>query len=241
MLIQQTSGKIQAGEQEVVLLPRSIRPLKQGVMYVHGAESSNPGGMSWLSIPGRWGVIQAVVSSSTTLCPELAGNETWGNATALSRMTSSYNYLQTLPGVSNGKISLLAQSMGAVTAIAWAKANPGKVDRIALIIPVINLNDVRNNSGYKPYIDSAYGGSYSEATYGANHNPLTIALSGGIPGVKVQLWYGALDSLCRPEFALQFASALGSNCEVHRIGGGHSEDNVANVDPYVLSEFLTSN
>lgn len=107
------------------------------------------------------------------------------------------------------------------------------------MIPVINLTDVRNNSSYQAAIDAAYGGAYTEAAYGATHNPLTIAQAGGLGGVKVQLWYGDTDTLCKPEFALQFAAALGSNCEVRRMGGGHAEETVYNIDPSAVASFLT--
>lgn len=239
MFIQQSAGKVQSGEQEVALFPRASSPLKTGVLYVHGAEGSNPSGMAWMSLSGRWGIMREVASRTPMLCPELGGNSTWGNDTALARMTASYNYLQTLPGVSPGKVSLLAQSMGGTTAVAWARANPSKVDRIAMLIPVINLLDVRDNSSYQAAIDAAYGGAYSEATYGATHNPLTIALAGGLAGIKVQLWYGATDTLCKPEFALQFAAALGSNCDARRMGGGHAEETVANVDAASIAQFLS--
>lgn len=241
MFIQQTTGKIQAGEQEVTLFPRSSRPTRMGVLYAHGAEGSSPGSLAWMNNPGRWGVMREVSARVPILCPELAGNDTWGNDTAIARMSASYTYLQTLPGVASGKVSILAQSMGATTAIAWAKANISKVDRIALMIPVINLTDVRNNSSFfRPYIDAAYGGAYTEAAYGATHNPLTIAQAGALAGIKVQLWYGATDTLCKPEFALQFAAALGAICDVRRMGGGHAEETVANIDASAVASFLAS-
>ncbi len=239
MRLQQTSGKIQAGEQEVALFPRAAFPTRPGIIYAHGAEGSNPGGMAWMNLSWRWPIMRESCARAAMICPELAGNAAWGNDTVIARMTASYNYLQTLPGVTPGKVSILAQSMGATSAVAWARANLSKVDRICLLIPVINLTDLRNNSSYQAAIDAAYGGTYTEAAYGATHNPLTIALAGGLAGVKVQLWYGAIDTLCKPEFSLQFAAALGSNCELRRLGGGHTEENVANIDPVAVAQFLT--
>ena len=239
MFVQQTADKVQAGENEVALLPRQCRPLRTGIIYAHGAEGSNPGGMAWMGFPGRWGIMRSVSNRAPVLCPELAGNATWGNDTVIARMTAAYNYLQTVPGVAAGKVSILAQSMGATTAIAWTRANLAKVDRIVLMIPVINLSDVRNNSSYQAAIDAAYGGAYTEAAYGATHNPLTIAPAGGLGGVKVPLLYGDTHTLCQPEFSLQFAAALGSSCEVHRMGGGHAEETVYNIDPSAVASFLT--
>lgn len=240
MWIKHTVNAIQPGEQEVSLFPRAIAPAQPGILYAHGAEGSAVGSMAWMTIPGRWGIMREASALAPMLCPELGGNATWGNDLAISRADASYNYLQTLQGVAPGRARILAQSMGAVTAIAWAIANAGKVDRMVLIIPAINLTDIRTNSStYRPAIDAAYGGTYTEAAFGAAHNPLTITQNGGLAGVKVQLWYGATDSLCKPEFAKQFAALLGADCEVHEMGGGHSEETVANVDPELVAGFLT--
>ena len=239
MFIQQTEGKVQSGEQEVALFPRSSLPLKPGVIYVHGSEGTNPGGMAWMGLASRWEMMRQTESSSHILSPVLGGNATCGNDVALEAMSASYEYIKTLPGTNEGKVALLAQSMGASAAVSWARINPDKVDRIALLIPVINLTDVRDNSSYQGAIDAAYGGTYSESAFGAEHNPLTIALNGGLAGINVQLWYGATDTLCRPEFALQFASALGNYCDVRRMGGGHAEETVANIDSEILSQFLS--
>lgn len=239
MFIQLTAGKIQPGEQEVALFPRAAMPLRTGVLHAHGAEGAPPGGIAWMGVSSRWAVMREVSSRAPVFSSELGGNYTWGNDLALSRMTAAYNYLQTLPGVSSGKVSLLAQSMGATTAVAWAKANPAKVDRIALMIPVINLLDIRNNSGYQADIDAAYGGTYSEASFGATHNPLTIAQAGGLAGIKVQMWYGTTDTLCKPEFSVQFAAALGANCDPRPLSGGHAEETVASIDAAAVAAFLS--
>ncbi|WP_440984900.1 hypothetical protein ACQHIH_15940 [Xanthomonas sontii] len=230
-------GKVRSGENDLLLSQEQLLPLRRGVIYVHGAEGATPGGIAWTKLPGRWATLNAVSRTATILSSDLGGNATWGNDTVISAITGAWNYLKTLPGVSTDKVNLLCQSMGATGAIAWAAANPTLVNRIAMMIPVINLSDVRNNSSYQADIDAAYGGTYSESTYGATHNPLSIASAGKLAGMPIQLWYGATDSLCKPEFALQFASASG-NCQLRRMNGGHAEETVYNMDSEAIASFL---
>lgn len=238
MRLEQTQNKIAAGESEAFIYPRSTRPLRTPILYVHGREGSDPGGMAWMNISSRWPVITEVCRKSPMLCPHLGGNATWGNPTTQARMDASFSYAQTLPGVATGSVNLLAQSMGALAAIAWARVNKSKIGKIVLIIPVINLKDVRDNSSSQTEIDSAYGGTYSDANFGAAHNPLLIAQSGALAGLPIQLWYGTEDTLCKPEFAQQFATAVGSSCVLKPLNGGHAETTVGSVDPQQVSQFM---
>ncbi|OWB26875.1 alpha/beta hydrolase family protein [Xanthomonas oryzae] len=230
-------GKVRAGENDLLLTQEQVLPFRRAVIYVHGAEGSVAGGLAWTGLPGRWPTLNAVARRSTILSSDLGGNATWGNDTVISAITVAWNYLKALPGVSTDRVSFLCQSMGATGTIAWAAANPTLVDRIAMMIPVINLLDVRNNSSYQPAIDAAYGGAYSQSTHGAAHDPLTIATAGKLSGIPIQLWYGATDALCKPEFALQFAAAAG-NCQLRKMNGGHAEETVYNMDSDVIASFL---
>ncbi|WOB24732.1 MULTISPECIES: hypothetical protein [Xanthomonas] len=232
-----TVGKVRAGENDLLLSQEQLLPLRRAVIYVHGAEGA-AGGLAWTVLPGRWATLNAVARRSTILSSDLGGNSTWGNDVVINAITAAWNYLKTLPGVSADRVSFLCQSMGTTGTIAWAAANQTLVDRIAMMIPVINLLDVRNNSSYQAAIDTAYGGTYSEATQGATHNPLTMALAGKLVGIPIQMWYGATDTLCKPEFALQFAAAAG-NCQVKKMNGGHAEETVYNMDSEAIASFLS--
>ena len=113
-------------------------------------------------------------------------------------MTASYNTLQALPGTKPGKVALIGASMGGLSAMNWAAANPTKVACIVMTIPVINVTDIKGNDrlGYGAYINSAYGGSWTEGQYGANHNPQTMASAGKLNGIPMLIFYGLSDQLC---------------------------------------------
>jgi|GEM_PF-1502993 len=231
-------GKVRPGENDLLLTQEQVVPVRRAVLYVHGAEGAGPGGgIAWTTYPGRWATLNAIARRSTILSSDLGGNATWGNDTVKAAITSAWNYLKTVPGVATDRVSLICQSMGATGGIAWAADNPSLVDRIVLMIPALNLLDIRNNSSYQADIDAAYGGAYSEAAYGATHNPLTIATAGKLAGIPIQLWYGDTDTLCKPEYALQFAAAAG-NCQLHRMGGGHASETVYNMDSEAIASFL---
>lgn len=231
-------GRAFSDERDVVVRSKESRPVYQGVLYAHGSEGGEGGSSQWMGIGTRWPVMQAVGEKCLMVCADLGGNHTWGNDIAISRMGSARTYLRGISGVKQGRVNILAQSMGATTALAWAAANPSLVGRIVLMIPVINLTDVWTRSSlYRPQIDAAYGGSYNESAHGAAHNPLTMAQLGKLAGIPIQMWYGTGDTLCKPEYAAQFANAI-STCDPRPIAGGHAESTISGVDPDEVGAFL---
>jgi len=63
--------------------------------------------------------------------------------------------------------------------------------------------------GAGAYINSAYGGSWTEGQYGANHNPQTMASVGKLNGIPMLIFYGLTDHLCMPAEALALKAKLG--------------------------------
>lgn len=233
-------GRAYANERDVVVRNKDRQSSYQGVLYVHGSEGGDGGSSQWMGIKTRWPVMRAVGEKCLMVCADLAGNQTWGNDTAISRLSAARTYMRGIAGVKQGRVNILAQSMGATTALAWAAANPTLVGRIVLMIPVINLSDVRANSSmYGPYINAAYGGTYTEAAFGATHNPLTMAQLGKLAGIPIQMWYGTSDALCKPEHAVKFADAV-STCEPRPIPGGHAEATLTGIDQDLVASFLAT-
>lgn len=192
-----------------------------------------------MPVPARWPIMRGIGNELVMLSPDLGGLSTWGNDTLISRMTAAKEVLYGVPNVRTGKVKLLGQSMGGLGALVWAAANPTLVDRIVLVIPVLNLKDVRDYSNYGPEIDAAYGGAYVEATHGLTHNPLTMAAAGKFKNIPIQMWYGDRDALCRPEFSVQFA-ALAGQCEAHALSGNHEESTVLQMNVKTMVDFIKS-
>lgn len=236
MWVQAGVGRVSAGEKDIIMRPKCARltPLP-AVLYIHGYGSD---ALTWQTIPTRSYVVNVLADAGhTMLCADFGGTGTWGNDTVLSRITAAYTYAQTLPGVLPGGVILLAQSAGAQAAIAWSAANIAKVRCVIGQIPVINVQDVRDNRGYMAAIDSAYAGGYSDAAYGAAHSPYVIAGNGGLNDVPMQLWYGDSDTTAIPQYT-QAMAVLANRVELHMLSGGHAESTVAQIDPNAVLAYI---
>lgn len=230
-------GRVTASEADVIMRPKCRQGTKPGVLYVHGAEADTGGGLTWMKIATRARLINAIADAGyTMLSCDLGGVATWGNDTAMARITAAKNYLLTLQDVSAGPIILVGQSMGGQNSLVWAAANPSLVKCVIGAIPVINIQDVRDRV-YTTSVDAAYSGGYSDATYGAAHSPYVIAGDGGLNGIPMQLWYGDSDNTCLPEYT-QAMGLRADTVELHELSGGHAESTVAQVDPSLVLSFI---
>ena len=231
------AGNVFSGEVDQLLIPSNYRTPRYPCIIVHGAEGG-PGALDWMSAsPYRWPPIRTYIDTCGCIgiSADLGGNATWGNATVQSRLDSAFAYLQNVPGVKPGKVILIPQSMGAIASLVWAKNNKSKVAAIVGNIPVTNLTLAWQQGVYTSAINTAYGGSYSEAAYGAARNPVTFAASlAGIPG---QLWVGATDTLARLSDA-QAVSAAAPSIITMSIPGGHDEATIGAIDLAVTAAFI---
>lgn len=229
------NSNVYQGEGDMLIMPRENIPKKVGTIYVHGAES--PGAANWMETKSRWPAIKAIGEHGVMVSSDLGGGDTWGNNTVISRISLANDFLKKQFSVSNGKINVLAQSMGGVSSISWIARNLTIVNKVVLIIPVINLQDVYANSGYKSAIDNAYGGSYNDAIDGPNHNPIVMARAGKFKNVKFQIWYGINDNLCKAEYTEEFATYCDS-CDMRPLNGGHTEEIQNLIDPSLITSFM---
>jgi pimeloyl-ACP methyl ester carboxylesterase len=231
-------GRVTAGEKDVIMRPKS-RPAtaKPGVLYVHGAEGDVGGALTWMTIQGRSRLINSIADAGyTMLSCDLGGVSTWGNDTAISRITTARNYLLTLQDVAQGPIILVAQSMGGQNSMVWAASNKTMVKGIVLVLPVVNIQDVRDRV-YTSSVDSAYSGGYSDATYGTAHSPYIIAANGGLNGIPIQLWYGQTDTTCLQQYSIAMESRA-NKVELHSVIGGHAESTMNEIDPAQILRFM---
>jgi len=236
-----SSGHVAASELDMLVRPKATT-LKRGVLYVHGVEAANGGGAEWEKFSERSALISSLVLAGFEIASaDLGGNSTWGNATVLSRISAARDYLLT-QGVLPNKIAIVATSMGALNALCWIAVNPSLVSCFVGMLPVVNLTDVHanNRGGFQPAINAAYGGSYSEALYGATHNPATMAASGKYAGVPIQFWYGSTDSIVIPSTVAAFQAAAGALCTTTQIVGGHAESTYGGVLCTSVASFIES-
>lgn len=229
-----------SGESFIVARPKNYATPKRAILYVHGVESGD-GSIAWRSYAERSALINGLASAGhVVLSCTHGGNGTWGNDTVISRITAAKNYLLAMDGVLPAKIALLGTSMGALSSLAWAGANPSIASCVVGIIPVVNLTDVHTNNrgGFKSAINSAYSGAYSEGVYGYTHNPDTMAGSGAFSSIPTQFWYGDSDVIATHGAVTGFKTKAGDSCEIRQMIGTHSESIVSQVSLHDVLSFI---
>ena len=158
----------------------------------------------------------------------------WGNANARTRLNDAKAFLQgSTINAKPGKVAVSGFSMGAMTVMAWAKDNKASVHSIGGFCPVSDLNDIHGKASYTASIDTAYGGTWTQATNGADSNPTTFA--SGLSGIPTKFWYSFNDTAVPQATVLGLATAIGSSASTKHAGGlGHSWD----VPKVSLNEYV---
>ncbi len=221
-------GAVSPGEGYLIIRPSGWVPpaSRVGVLYCHGAGGSALEPMVWTSIRAITNELAA--QNFTVLACDLGGVGTWGNDTALARITAAQTYLQGTLGCRPGKIGLLGLSMGGGASLAWAAANPSSTAFVLAAIPVCNLTDLWNKHTDGGGIDAAYAGGYTEAVYGATHNATTMALAGKYATVPISTLYASTDAITAPAVHEAFVAASGATSFLAT--GGHNDASVGQWD-----------
>jgi len=215
---------------------------KYGVLNLHGASGNAFTVIGWLG-DGKAGTPNYVaLNGNNAIAADAGGPQTWGNQDAIDGAQRSYNRLQSMPGTKPGKVFIIGASMGGLTALNWAAQNPEKVAAIAIVVPVINLADIKanNRGGYAGLVDAAYGGNYSESIKGATHNPATIADSGKFSDIPILIYYGLTDTVCVPAETESFAADVGSNVTLMPLPYGHDDNSYRAVSNQVIIDFFNA-
>ena len=217
----QGSGRYAASEGDVFIARGAMTAGGvRGVIYCHGAGGDATSCRDYARI-GELDVINAVAERFPVLSIDAGGAQAWGNSTAVARVGDAVTYLQGTLGAKSGTVLLIGASMGAVTALNYARANPTKVGCVVGIIPVIDLNDmVTNNRGsLAANINTAYG-TYSEATHGPTYNPANYAASLTTP---TRLYYASDDATAIPGAVTAFDTACSSATAASVGALGHTQ------------------
>jgi len=118
--------------------------------------------------------------------------------------------------------------MGALYALNYARQNKDRVLGIVTFAGVADLQAFRDAN--PATVDAAYSGGYSNATYGAVHNPTVYAASGDLSGIPMRLYYATDDTTVPPETTLALDALLPDATAISMGAGGHSDAPLANVD-----------
>lgn len=210
----------------------------RGVLFMHGATNTETQMIDNTNYPSLRAILAAVAQAGYPVLGVYAGGDQWGNATAQARMDDAKTYLQGTVGAKTGSVVLIGGSMGGLACQNWAKAHAATTACIVGLVPVSDLNDIKtaNRGGLAASVNTAYGGSYVEATYGATYNPHTYAAT-GLAGIPYKAWYGASDTIVLPATVTDVCTAAGASATAVSVTGGH-DTALDNIPPADVVSFI---
>jgi len=232
----QTYGRdsVNTGEGYVLFAPKNYQAPNTipGHIHAHGAgnDSTEP-----LLAGGLNAFISGVAKQRRVISTDMGGVQTWGNDTAIARMTAAKTFVGSQGGKISAKMSLSGLSMGGASVLAWAAQNKSLIGCMVLMIPVLDITDIvsNNRSGSAATVNACYSGGWSEGTYGATHNPYTMAVAGAYSDLPIMIVNGSTDPISVPARVSAFAAAAG-NVTVRTFAGGHDMSLGASFVPEML-------
>lgn len=224
-----------AGQRDAVLSPR-VRQTRPPILYMHGA-GGNASEAVGDGVPSVRTLLYEVASAGYTISVPTT-TLLWGNTTCINRMTDSIAWNRTSLGSSNDPVVLIGASHGAVSSLSWISENPGTVACAILIIPAVDMEDIRttNALGMRTSIDAAWGVSYpAPLPPGANPAQNT----NDYLSTPIQIWYADDDTICTTALTTAFGATI--SAEMHSVGNlGHTDAAIAAVDSAQVLSFINT-
>lgn len=209
---------------------RLFKGSASGLLYVPGNAST---ALTFIDDP----VYRREIAEAFTLAgipvASLGTSNLWGNSTIQGRIGALKTYAQSNWGFASGPINVFAVSAGVPASLLWAKANPTLVNKLALVLPAVDMQDIHDNNrgGFAAAIEAAWGGA---APTDAN-NPAD--LTADLAAFDIAMWTSSDDFVCVPDVVDPFGVAVGA--ETHSLGAvGHT---LTGLDPQQVLDFFAAN
>ena len=108
---------------------------------------------------------------------------------------------------------------------------------------MVNLTDVHTNNrgGVTTQINTAYGGTYSEASFGATYNPQTRATAGAFSGIPMLIYSAASDTIALDSTITTFVSSVGASATKVQIAGAHDNATFSSIPTAAILSFIAAN
>lgn len=144
------------------------------------------------------------------LCPDAAGAATFWNQAAVDAVATVIGWFQNQPGVIDGPVHLVGNSMGGGLAVRVAKQHPELVSSLLLLNPALDGPDIYANvAEAAAAMDAAYGGSWATSLAADPLiNPLANATALAATGIPVELYQSSDDPTTEPQFTQALHDAL---------------------------------
>lgn len=182
---------------------RPTDPVLPPLVFVHGA-----GGYIEESFAGNPTTVllwRELAKYFTVIATDMGGDQ-WGNYIHQYYIERARLYLQNTMGCT-GQVTLVGVSMGGAGVLNYTRnpAYSSNVRAVAGIIPLTSLNSIK--AIFPASLNAAYGGDYTDATYGANHSPVVYGNASSFTNVPVKLFNSTGDTVTLPADQATFVAA----------------------------------
>ena len=187
-------------------------------------------------------IFEALTSAGYLVAAVTSSTDHWGSPRSIRAHDILYDRIAS--GVGDGRIAILCQSMGGLSAYSWTCRHPERVLGIYGIYPVTNLDSmIRGKLG------NTIEGVYSQQGINIHDalcefDPIRQIESAGISGIPAKHRHGDSDLLVRyKENAIDFARVYrdrGGSLDLMTIRGLGHEANPAFLDPDEVVDFVNS-
>lgn len=161
----------------------------------------------------------------------------WGNSDSDTSVDALRSYAGTAFGATTTTVAALGTSMGAATILNWARTHLSSVTRIALVVPAVDIEDIRanNRQSAQASIETAYTNNATWQATRSTRNPVEYAAE--LAAIPIRIWHSTDDPVCVPSTITAFAAAHG-NTTVSSLGAvGHDG---TSLDEHAMADWLTA-
>jgi pimeloyl-ACP methyl ester carboxylesterase len=180
---------------------------------------------------------------------DMGGNNTWGNATVQSRITSAITWLQSSSGggAKTGKAVLIGVSEGGVSAFNYAKNNAASVAGLAGLLSACDMDDIRNANRGGGLLRASIETAYGVGAWTSNNTPPLPAQANpavyftGTGSVPIRYYYSTGDTIALPSTVTALATNVGSTMTLIQSGNlDHSDASLGNISMDDLLSWLAT-
>jgi len=222
-------GRITAGQNDLIMIPRCNYAGKRVVVLGHGQLQHTS---DWVNpnLTGQMALGAAMAQAGFVVIATDLDGPNWGHTESVADIDTIRVFAGTL-GCATDKILYIGASMGAFDGLMYMAAHPTRVAAMVGSIPANDLNDIRDNNrggNTQANINTAWGlaaGSTSSTVpLPANSNPSDPAVAAVIAtSGPILLCYSTVDTIVLPSTVTHFAGLVGATTAVCDTTAGHSD------------------
>jgi pimeloyl-ACP methyl ester carboxylesterase len=205
------------------------------VIYCHGFAGSGTS-TSWRSESQAADDFRAICGwGHPVIAGNVGGASTWGNQTSLDAVEALITWARTAYGTRTDRVAFAGESMGALTALNAAIANPDRVAAVWLRVPAMGLEWTHDNvASFTGAINAAYGGAAGYLAALDDYDPMRNVATLRRFKDRIRIWATANDEFFPRSQQAIFAGQIG--CRLDTIGGAHA--NGFDTPKYVVAKWL---